>query len=63
MGAINVVNQMRKFIVGDCLLIVLEYAPVRMRAENSEILRGSASKHRRQKAERQQGRALHDCKE
>ena len=54
---------MREFIAGDCLLIVFEYAPLRMGAENSEILRRQASKHRCQKADRQQGRALHGCKE
>ena len=51
---------MREFIAGDCLLIMLKYAPPRMRAENSEILRAQANKHRRQEAEREQGRALHD---
>jgi hypothetical protein len=31
-----------------------------MRAENSEILRGAIGKSQGQKAEREQGRALHD---
>ena len=40
MRAINVLDQLREFIVGDCLLIVFEHAPSRFAPENAEIVRG-----------------------
>ena len=43
MRAINVVDKMREFVVGDGALIVLENIPFRFAAENTEVVSGATS--------------------
>ena len=38
MRAVNVLDQLGEFIVGNCLLIVFEYAPFRFAPKDAEIV-------------------------
>jgi hypothetical protein len=46
--AVNILDQLAKFILGNCLLIVFEYAPFRFAPKDAEIVRGLQRRRKEQ---------------